>query len=1061
MAEFRMLVWLFGTLSSPGVATLALRRCATDHAHLYDKEVSETISHDVYVDDLLKSVDTEERTLLLLEQLPQLLSAGGFRLTKWMTNNATVLAQIPEKEWATGISLVDGKVEGITHALGMKLDVGRDRYLPAFDEEVLNRDVVSRRDCLGVVAAVWLPLGIWLPLILPGKLIVQQLASLRLGWDEEIPSDLKLKFNNWRTDMKGIWELSAPRWIHWKPGWDAQVHIMADASMPAYGAGAWLRTVDDKGEIRVTLLMAKSRVFPLNEKVSGLHGGMPRRELVAAWLGAEMARLMRQTLSEMNPEIFLWTDSFSVQRWVTNPALQLEIFVANRVTKILAQIDLERCKWLPGCQNPGDQLSRGITPKEKEKWYHYLHGPSWLALPQDFWPSSPSQEELEAAVEKQEGTIAIAATAVMADPVNEPYDNDVVGGIALKTNSFDLIVRRVRMVRRFSENVRRNICARRGELDPFPPMGERQRALMSIVKYIQQKYFERELSYLRSTMKGFKRPFPNSKLRALNPFLDKTQTIRVGGRLGKSVEFPHPIILPREKLIVAKILRNVHVSNGHAGPQTVGHLVRKNFWILQGGAAARSVVTNCTQCRRRFRQPEHAFMKDHPGPRLQPAHPFETTGVDLCGPFTLKSPGGRATVSRYVVLFTCLRIRGIHVEVAEKLSTDAFLKALVRFVARRPGLRCLVSDNGTNFVGSRAILQAHLRSFAEQSASTLQSKGLSWIFAPPRAPSWGGAYERAVALFKKALGGVLPGTSLSVDAFHTFCVAAESIVNSRPLLPVPTDCRDVEALSPSSFICPGVVASSPLDVLPPAPERQLPHLSSHWLKVRATVDAFWKRWQREYLSQLQSRKKWACKGRNLRVGDVVLVVDKQTARSVWPLGLVLEVVEGEDGVVRRVFLRTSRSNRLERHVTGVVLLEGAEENFDEKQNNLRFPLRGEDRERNKENVEQEKATVTSHELSANAAPFIPWGAVTVTPVSSASTPASCSSPSSSSPSSLSSSVSKNHSTSPPLPLSKILPRPSSTSFDDRMDHRPDPETRSQPARAVKIVCPGRWEHLLK
>ena len=159
---------------------------------------------------------------------------------------------------------------------------------------------------------------------------------------------------------------------------------------------------------------------------------------------------------------------------------------------------------------------------------------------------------------------------------------------------------------------------------------------------------------------------------------------------------------------------------------------------------------------------------------------------------------------------------------------------------------------------------------------------------------------------------------------------------------------------------------------------------------------------------------------------------------------------------RRVFLRTSRSNRLERHVTGVVLLEGAEENFDEKQNNLRFPLRGEDRERNKENVEQEKATATSHELSANAAPFVPWGAVTVTPVLSASTPASCSSPSS-----LSSSVSTNHSTSPPLPLSKILPRPSSTSFDDRMAHRPDPETRSQPARAVKIVCPGRWEHLLK
>ena len=59
---------------------------------------------------------------------------------------------------------------------------------------------------------------------------------------------------------------------------------------------------------------------------------------------------------------------------------------------------------------------------------------------------------------------------------------------------------------------------------------------------------------------------------------------------------------------------------------------------------------------------------------------------------------------------------------------------------------------------------------------------------------------------------------------------------------------------------------------------------------------------REYLSLLQSRTKWATRQRNLREGDVVLLVDKQTPRDQWPLGLVVKAICGEDGLVRRVLV---------------------------------------------------------------------------------------------------------------------------------------------------------------
>ena len=61
---------------------------------------------------------------------------------------------------------------------------------------------------------------------------------------------------------------------------------------------------------------------------------------------------------------------------------------------------------------------------------------------------------------------------------------------------------------------------------------------------------------------------------------------------------------------------------------------------------------------------------------------------------------GRGTVKRYGIIFTCMTIRAVHLEILPSLSTDAFIDALRRFICRRGQPRRLVSDNGTNFVGA-------------------------------------------------------------------------------------------------------------------------------------------------------------------------------------------------------------------------------------------------------------------------------------------------------------------------------------------------------------------------
>ena len=76
---------------------------------------------------------------------------------------------------------------------------------------------------------------------------------------------------------------------------------------------------------------------------------------------------------------------------------------------------------------------------------------------------------------------------------------------------------------------------------------------------------------------------------------------------------------------------------------------------------------------------------------------------------------------------------------------------------------------------------------------------------------------------------------------------------------------------------------------------------------------------REYLPELQKRQKWHDEIRNLKIGDLVLILDENLSRGLWPLGIVVETKRGEDGLVRSARVRT-KTTELTRPITKLVLL---------------------------------------------------------------------------------------------------------------------------------------------
>lgn len=232
-------------------------------------------------------------------------------------------------------------------------------------------------------------------------------------------------------------------------------------------------------------------------------------------------------------------------------------------------------------------------------------------------------------------------------------------------------------------------------------------------------------------------------------------------------ESKHPIILTKDLQISDLILRQVHKEVGHGGRTHMLAKLRQKYWITGASVAIRKILAKCVVCRRVLAVPASQQMADLPLNRISPDEPpFTSVGVDCFGPFEVKH--GRSKVKRYGVIFTCLALRAVHIEVAASLETDSFINTLRRFIARRGQVKELCSDNGTNFVGADRELKRSLEQWNQsQIHDELLQKGIKWKFNPPSGSHHGGAWERLIRSIRKVLNSTLRVQTLDDDGLHT------------------------------------------------------------------------------------------------------------------------------------------------------------------------------------------------------------------------------------------------------------------------------------------------------
>jgi len=143
----------------------------------FDSEAVNTVKRNFYVDDCLKSVPGEEEAIRLTDDLRRLLGKGSFNLTKWISNSRRVIESLPVSERAGSFKdLYDGQLP-VERALGVRWDVERDKF--CFKIEARSKPL-TRRGLLSSVCSLYDPLGFVAPIVLPAKVILQDLCRRRL-----------------------------------------------------------------------------------------------------------------------------------------------------------------------------------------------------------------------------------------------------------------------------------------------------------------------------------------------------------------------------------------------------------------------------------------------------------------------------------------------------------------------------------------------------------------------------------------------------------------------------------------------------------------------------------------------------------------------------------------------------------------------------------------------------------------------------------------------------------------------------------------------------------------
>ncbi|XP_011313385.1 uncharacterized protein [Fopius arisanus] len=306
LVTFQLTTVTYGQKCSPWLSLRVLQQLVNEEGQRFPAAVP-PLTKGRYVDDIYGGADSEEEIKEIITQLQQICHAGGFPLQKWTSNHPEILEQLNVSTGTAGPVQFE---EAIIKTLGLCWHPSTDSF--QYKAKNFNSTNFTKRTLLSEIAQIFDPLGFIAPVIVRGKILIQELWLLKSTWDDQLPLEYVRRWKEFRDELTQLNQLSIPRWLSLSPTiTNVQIHVFADASTAAMGAVVYLRIQRGNETPTVNLVCAKTRVAPLKRMT------IPRLELNAALLLTKIVSWTQQTL-ELNAEIYLWSDSSVALAWINS-----------------------------------------------------------------------------------------------------------------------------------------------------------------------------------------------------------------------------------------------------------------------------------------------------------------------------------------------------------------------------------------------------------------------------------------------------------------------------------------------------------------------------------------------------------------------------------------------------------------------------------------------------------------------------------------------------------------------------------------------------------------------
>ncbi|KRZ06678.1 hypothetical protein T4B_14036, partial [Trichinella pseudospiralis] len=258
---YRLTRVCFGLTCSPYLAIQVVNSHLEAHRALFPS-VADEIRSCMYVDDLVVSRDSVDDAKLFVHQASDLLSRGGFHLTKWASNAPEALSDLPAED----CSSVDRS--RLWKTLGISWNPQLDQLSICPPSQAASETHGTKRGLLRLAASVFDPLGALTPFTVRAKQLLQSLWQTGISWDDPLPPEISRKWDQWRSDLGDLHQIALPRaYLPYSPmeASRLELHGFGDASEAAYAAVVYLRATQCTGVTRVSFVAAKSKVAPLKK----------------------------------------------------------------------------------------------------------------------------------------------------------------------------------------------------------------------------------------------------------------------------------------------------------------------------------------------------------------------------------------------------------------------------------------------------------------------------------------------------------------------------------------------------------------------------------------------------------------------------------------------------------------------------------------------------------------------------------------------------------------------------------------------------------------------------